>query len=335
MRILLATERHDYGRPELGDSYPVQSFVGPLRRIGHDVALFDTFDPAHEGDPHRVGQALVAEASATKPDVTLFMMLGHEVPVPALRALRQTCTTINWFTDDSWRFRSYSRHLAPHFDAVLTTCRRRMPAYDQLAGVRAVYCPWAFNPDVFHPVDAEPDVDVLFVGQRYGRRGPVVEHLRRAGVDVLAIGRGWEREKVQAEALAALFGRARIHLSFLDSSAGPLRRAGVDLPHTWEVDQALGRLVPPQRQMKARVFEVAGAGGFQLAPFVDEVDRCLAMGHEVEEMGPTRSLPQRVRALLADGEHRRSVAEAGHRRAMAEHTYEHRFRQVFDELGLG
>ncbi|MDA8279586.1 MAG: glycosyltransferase [Actinomycetota bacterium] len=334
MRILLATERYDYGRPELGDSYPVQSFLGPLRRLGHDVALFDTFDPRFEGDPSVVGEALLAEARSTHPDLVLFMLHGHEVPTATLDRLRQLCATVNWFTDDSWRFRSYSSGLAGHFDAVLTTCRRAHRAYGRMAGVRALFCPWGFDSEVFHPVKVEPVVDVLFVGQRYGRRGAVVDHLRRSGLVVRAIGRGWQDSKVTPEELAPLVASARVHLSFLDSSAGPLRRSGINLSGTWRADQMLGRLVPPQRQMKARVFEVAGAGGFQLAPLVPEVDECLKMGRELDLMGPVRSLARRIRSLLADDAHRSTIATAGYQRAVAEHTYERRFTQVFVDLGL-
>ena len=40
--------------------------------------------------------------------------------------------TVNWFTDDHWRFDRFSRHFAPAFDWSVTTDRDSLPKYEAI-----------------------------------------------------------------------------------------------------------------------------------------------------------------------------------------------------------
>src|SRR5687768_17741763 len=109
MRVLLPIARYDYGRPEDGDSFEYQAFVDPLRRLGHEVRVFDTCDAAWQHDPQKAGQALLAEAAAFMPDVVFTMLMEDEVPLDVVRKLGRSAYTINWFADDVWRFAEIGR----------------------------------------------------------------------------------------------------------------------------------------------------------------------------------------------------------------------------------
>lgn len=325
LRVLLAVPRWDYGRPEQGDSYEVMAFLQPFRDLGHDVVLHDTLDPAAD---------LEQAVADHRPDLTLFMLGGDEVRVEALRAIRPRTTTVNWFADDAWRFRHWSRHLAPEFDLAVTTSRAAEAGYRDVPGARAVFLPWGFNPCVFHPVPDAERFDVAFVGQRYGARGRAVEALQADGIDVRAWGAGWPNGRLATDDLAAVFSGARISLNFLDSSPGPFRRRHVRFKGSDRLDRALLPLFPPPRQLKARLVEIPACGSLQITNGAPELGELLAIGDEVVVAEGAAELRRLVRHHLEHDDERAAAAAAGHRRAVADHSYRTRLPQLLDAAGL-
>lgn len=335
LRILLAIPRWDYGRPEQGDSYEVMSFREPLEALGHDVVLHDTLDPRVAADPAAAGRALEAAVDEWDPDVTVFMLADDEVPIDSLRRIRGRTVTVNWFADDAWRFRSWSRHLAPEFDWVVTTSRRAERAYRQVPGVRAIFSLWAYNPGVFHPSGegVEP-FDVAFIGQRYGRRGEIISAVRASGVDIRAWGSGWPRGRLATAELAPTLSAARISLNFSDSSAGPLRRRGMRFRGSDRIDNTVNRVVGTPRQLKARIFEIPACGSLQIVNRAPELGECFAEGSEVVVAEGVEALVRSVRHHLDHPSEREAIATAGLRRARADHTYEQRFGELLTTIGL-
>jgi hypothetical protein len=318
MRILLAIARYDYGDPARGDSYEYCQWFACLGRLGHDVELFDTFDPAWRGDPEVAGAALEARAAELEPDLVLMMLIEDEIPMTAVDAVRRQVPIANWFADDTWRFPAYSRHVAPHFSWVVTTCRTAAQRYEKMPDVRAYFRPWGYDPELFHPVDVEPSYDVGFVGQRYGRRGRIVDDLSRRGFAVEARGSGWPGGRIEPADLARQFASTKINLSFLESSAGPFQRLGLKhIRGTWRADRLITRIVPPPRQLKARPFEITACGGFLLTNTAPELPEFFRAGEEIAVFDDDRELVDRISHYLAHDDERRRVAAAGLERAQA------------------
>lgn len=82
--------------------------------------------------------------------------------------------------------------------------------------------------------------------------------------------------------------------------------------------------------LNARVFEVAGCGGFQLITHSDAVARHFEPRKEIETFRDLNELREKVRYYLDHESERRAIAEAGRLRAHREHTYEHRLNQLLD-----
>ena len=276
---------------------------------------FDTFGEAWAGDQALTGRALLDAAAAKRPDLVLMMLMRNEVPMGTVDVLRRRTEVANWFADDTWRYFAYSRHLAPHFSWVVTTSAAAKTRYDATPGVRAILSPWGYNPAIFHPVDVEPARDVGFVGQRYGRRGAVIEDLRSHGISVSGRGSGWPEGRVAGTDLARLFASTRVNLNFLESSAGPFQRAGVQVRGTTRADALLSRLVAPPRQLKARPFEITGCGGFLLTNDAPELSSYFEDGVEIVTFRGLDDLKAKVQHYLAHEDERRAIAEAGLRRA--------------------
>lgn len=316
MRVLLAVPLHDYGNPEYGISYEYNSFHRPLLDLGHDVEHFDTFDPGFAGDAAKAQDALVERAAQFDADLVLMMTIEDEVTLATVDRIRRDRKVVNWFADDTWRFPAYSRHRAPHYDLVVTTSRSAMDRYRSMPGVRAIFSPWGYDPDLFHPVDIEPTIDVGFVGQRYGRRGAAIERLIELGYSVTARGTGWPEGRVDAAELATQFASTRINLNFLESSAGPFQRRGlIKYRGTWRADRLITRWFPPPTQLKARPFEITACGGFLLTNSAPELSEFFTPGRDLAIFDHERDLPAMIDHYLEHDDERRAIAASGLARA--------------------
>ncbi|MCK4785563.1 MAG: glycosyltransferase, partial [Desulfobacteraceae bacterium] len=126
------------------------------------------------------------------------------------------------------------------------------------AGAKAIYLPAGANPEVFKPYDLPRDIDVSFIGQKYGQRPPIIEELRKRGIDVKAFGRGWEKGEISAEEMVKIYSRSKITLGF----------AGVG-----DSEEIFC--------LKGRDFEVPMSGGFYLTQYHSELERWFELGKEI------------------------------------------------------
>jgi spore maturation protein CgeB len=77
----------------------------------------------------------------------------------------------------------------------------------------AVFWPLASDETLFAPEKgATKDIDILFVGNRYGIRGSLVQYLEKNGLSVTCYGGGWPNGYVDAERNIDLSKRAKIIL---------------------------------------------------------------------------------------------------------------------------
>ncbi len=316
MKVLLAIARFDYGNPANGDSYELTSWYGPLVALGHELSVFDTFDPRWARDPETTGRALQARVSEEAPELVMMMLMEKEVPMRVIEDIRRTCPIINWFADDTWRYFAYSRHIAPHFSWVVTASRKAEAGYRR-SGTTAIFSPWGYDPATFHPVDVTPTIDVGFVGQRHGRRERIINRLRAEGIDVEARGAYWPEGRIDTAELAERFASTRINLSFLESSAGPLLRLGVKVRGATRADRLLTRFVNPPRQLKARPFEITACRAFLLTNTVVELGDSFDLEHEVGTFRTERDLKERIVYFLDHPAEREAIARRGWDRSKA------------------
>ena len=86
--------------------------------------------------------------------------------------------------------------------------------------------------------------------------------------------------------------------------------------------------------MKARIFEVNGCGAFQLSYYVEGIANCYVPDRELVIYTDVDDLIEKIRFYLKHDALRESIAEAGYIRTMQEHTFAHRFKNVFTRMGL-
>ena len=313
MRILYVAMRWDYGDHRRGPSFEQMNFASALEGMGHDVIPFDFIEERQSHGRRRMNKRLVAAANEHQADVAFFCLFKNEIKTSTIEAVSALGTpTVNWFCDDHWRFDNFSRFYAPSFNWVTTTSEDALPKYARIGCQNVILTQWACNRYAYRRVSDEKKYDISFIGQPHGNRRKLITFLREAGVDVLCFGHGWPEGRVSHDQMIEIFSTSRLNLNPSNSSTA------LDKP-----------------QIKGRVFEVPGCGGFLLTEPAAHLDHYLEPGRECVVYESGDDLVDKVRYYLAHEEERKAIELAGEARVLRDHTYDTRFAAIFAAMGLG
>jgi spore maturation protein CgeB len=319
MKVLCVLSRYAYGKPERGENYDYVHFLPAFRRLGHEVSFFDSGDRTLYKDFADLNLALAARVADWRPDMIFCVLMHYEIWSETLDLIRNQSpvVVVNWGTDDSWKFTQASRFFAEHVDLHVTTDLATAETAVSESLHNVILSQWAASPDASskpYPSSA-CRYDVSFVGSIYGYRAEWVEVLRQSGVSVSCFGHRSENGVIDADEIPQVYRASRISLNF--SGAG---------------QNARGAKGSYNRQLKARTFEVPGAGGFLLTENAPGLERYFRVGQEVATFESTSDLIDKVRYYLVHPDERDAVARAGHERTMAEHTYDRRISEILKKL---
>ncbi len=316
MRILCVFGRHNYGDPARGEGNEFTNFLPALKRLGHEVAFFESLAREPYQDFKDLNCQLLKEVERFRPEILFCVLMQYEVWIETLRVVRNSgVMVVNWATDDSWKYRMFSRFVAPELDLSITTYPGALSWYRR-DGIPSVHLSqWAANKDwLAPPIPADRcRYQVTFVGSSYGKRPGIIQSLRSRGIEVTCFGQGWPAGPVAATRIPEVVRESQISVNFSEGSQGG--------------DGGL-----QNRQIKARVFEVTGSGGCLVTEAAPDLDRYFHLGEEVVVFEGVNDLANKIRELLAHPEKRDAIARRGHERVRAEHSYDVRFRDVFDDL---
>lgn len=248
-------------------------------------------------------------------DWDLLLVVKGDTIDPALveQAHRRGTRTVLYLWDElrrtrhDWADLEVYDHIAAYSREDLEALRSR--------GFSASLAPGAYDPRLgWGPMPAEPDVDLLFIGARYGRRAEILEGAARAGLRVRAYGRDWSRHPMD-------------RLRSLTWQRPPIP-AGRDVPLAQTVPLVAGATAVlnvhhDQDGFTMRTFEIPGMGGLQVIDRAD-VAELYEPGEEVLVFADADELVDIVRAAKDDRDWAASVRTAGRERTLAEHTFTHR-----------
>jgi spore maturation protein CgeB len=374
MLILYVALKYDYGKSEQGYSFEHYNFHHTLEQMGHDILYFDFKTLEQENGRDWINRRLFEIVQTETPDLMFTVLALEDVLEPAVvRQISEHSNTItlNWFCDDHYRFDDYSRFWAPCFNWAVTTAKSALPQYANLGYHNVIRSQWACNHFLYRKLDLPPIYDVTFVGQPHSNRLEIVQALRHAGIDVRAWGNGWESGRLSQQDLIRVFNQSRININLANASCpsmsskpkvqkrgetrGWLSRSfdfilgGTHLQKAGK--KCVSRLRLPEfmreysinsnddtmlykQQIKGRNFEVPGCGGFLLTEQVEDLESYYEIGKEVVCFKDIDDLVEKIRYYLHHETERTLIAQAGYQRTLREHTYVHRFNEIFTELGL-
>jgi spore maturation protein CgeB len=333
VKILWVATAHEYGDPDLGPSFEEMNFRSALQGMGHEVVAFDFLARERADGRDAMNAELERIAAELRPRLVFFFLHEEQISTCTIERIgARGIPTLNWFADDHWRYRGFSRHYARALTWSVTTDPDAVGKYaaDGL-GDKVLLSQWACNRYAYDRAAAELAYDVSFVGQPHGNRREVIEAVQAAGIDVRCFGNGWEGGRLGHEEMVRTFSTSRINLNLANSSTpNPTLRRRVGA-------YARGRrpdIAVRPSQIKGRTFEVPGSGGFLLTDRVAHLERYFDIGREIAVFSSTDELIEQARFWLTHPDERAAVADAGYRRVRAEHTYDHRFAEIFAAIGL-
>jgi len=315
MKILCVFGKHNYGNPERGLGYEYRNFLPALKNLGHEVLFFESLNKSCYKDFADLNRQLLQTVEREQPDIIFCVLMTYEVWLETLQLIREgsRAALIHWATDDSWKYEQASRFLAPLFDVHATTYPSALQKAAQDGLDNAVLTQWAADSAQMQPPLAADQCryQVSFVGSTYGNREQWVADLEQRGIHVAAFGYGWPNGPVAADAIAGIMRESVVSLNFGDS--------GVVIEHGKPVRS---------RQIKARVFEVPGAGGLLATEYADHLEDYYDMAEEVVVFEDADDLAEKIKLLLKHPERRDAIARAGYVRTKREHSYEARFEPL-------
>jgi spore maturation protein CgeB len=372
MRILYVAIQYDYGKPEQGFSFEHFNFYDTLIKMGNEIIYFDPVILTRKYGRQEMNRKLVETVKAENPDCLFCVLFGEELDRQVMRDIsrKSNVVTLNWFCDDHWRFNTLTKFWAPCFAWSITTDENSLPRYGKIRCKQVILSQWACNHFLYKNHGLPLTHDVSFVGRPHKERIPVFELIRRKGIDIKIWGTGMELGRLDQEDMIKVFNQSRINLN-LTASPEPelslyartrriLRRWTSNtldkMPGGNTMKTALRRQRPAQGssgkrahvdspsstsharryldQIKGRNFEVPGCGGFLLTKKVDFFGKYYEIGKEVGCYDDMNDLMDKIRYYLDHEEERGRVARAGYERTVREHTYVHRFCEIFDRTGL-
>jgi spore maturation protein CgeB len=318
MKILCVFGQHNYGDASRGLGYEYSNFIPALQNLGHEVIFFESLDKSKYSDFSDMNRQLLKTIDAEKPDIVFCVLMTYEIWLETLQLIREgsSAALVHWATDDSWKYEQASRFLAPMFDLHATTYRSAMRKAEQDGMENFVLSQWAADSSRMKPPlnSDQCRYQVSFVGSTYGNREQWVEQIRQRGIPIEAFGYGWPNGPVSAEDVARIMRESRVSLNFADS--GIVVEAGKAVR---------------SRQIKARVFEVPGAGGLLATERADFLEDYYLEDKEIIVFDDIDDLVEKIKNLLANPDKRDSIARAGFSRTKSDHSYEKRFKSLIEE----
>lgn len=349
LKVFYVALKNDYGDPRRGESYEHSNFFDTfLKMKGIRLIPFFFDEILRSAGREEMNRLLLAEVMKERPRICFFTLFTDEIKKETIRAIteRSGAMTVNWFTDDHWRFKSFSRYWAPLFHWVATTDYAAVEAYHEIGCTNVQSVQWACNHFLHRPANIPQDLDVTFVGQVHSTRRKTVQRLRGAGLDVRCWGRGWENGRLNVEAMISTFSRSKINLNFSESSVvwklKPMAKVflkrrsdgSIHLNELKEMASSAQVLFSRRRaQIKGRIFEVPGCGGFLLTSSAERLDQYYKAGEEIAVFDGTDDLIDKIQYYLQHDEERERIRRAGYERTLKDHTFEQRFRQLFRAMG--
>ncbi len=328
MRLLSVVREHYYGDSSVTEPM-VLYFTEPLRAMGHEVETFDHYAAGLRLGALRGAELLRKRIQDGSYDLVFYQTSGSEpIEISLLAPLAAKQLIVAWNSDDDWQWETCTRHLAHNFTFMITTYpdiyeanRGRYP--------NLLLSQWGCYPR-YADFSRTKDIEFSFVGQIYGARNQACRFLRKkAGLRYFGPGARWA---------AMGFPHVRGIFRFPVLTGRPLSFAQVH--HIWNRSRISYTPMGSgpdckMLQVKSRTFDMGLSGTLMLCELSPNLERYYDPGREFVAFENLEDCAEKARFYLRNETERARIARRYRDRTLAEHLWEHRFAQLFREIGAG
>jgi spore maturation protein CgeB len=316
MKILCVFGKYNYGDPNRGLGYEYANFIPAIKKLGNEVIHFDSWDRSAFNNFYELNSALLSCVNAEKPDIMFSVLMNYEIWIETLEIIKNETNTItiNWATDDSWKYDSFSRYIAPYFDVYCTTYSSAYQQHLKEGHENVVLTQWAASSgSMLHPIPASAcRHEASFVGTAHGNRAKTISRLQKRGISIECFGFGWKTGTISYEEILKVINESLVSINLANPN--------------WNLRSILGK---NPNQIKARTFEVPGAGGLLLTEWAEGLDEYYEPDKEILTFKNIDDLAKKVQYITNNPKERDRIATAGFLRTEKHHTYEQRMDEIF------
>jgi len=253
-------------------------------------------------------------------DILIGQMWSHIYSKEILLKVRALgIPVINIAMDDRlpslWTYKNGHRMgavgLGSGVDITLTTSPETCKWY-ATENMLALFWPLASDENLFaEKNDSVKDIDILFIGNRYGIRGKLVEYLSKQGILVTCYGSGWPNGYINAKQNIAFSKRSKIIL-------------GVGaIGHCSDV-----------YTLKLRDFDALMTGALYITHRNPDLLKLFKEGEHLECYTNPKELLVKLNYYLEHPEKSAEIGRKGQVLAKTKHSWDYRLSSTFIQLGL-
>ncbi len=353
VKVLFCGLKNEYGNPKRGLSFEYQNLFDSLAHM-EDVSaeLYASDEIMSRIGRDEMNNQLIKKVETEKPDLLFCFLFTDEIKKETIEYITKNTKTktFNWFGDDHWRFSNFSKYWAPLFTLVSTTDSSAFENYKKLGIGNVIKTQWAANHFLYKPQDPKKnsgEYAATFLGQNYGLRSNYVSQLQSAGIPIKAFGWGWPDGGVDDETKLNIFSFSKINLNFTETPDYGVKKkinllarlffkkelGKIKFNFSHPVDNLKSIIGTQKKTIKGRNFEVPACGGFLLTGYSDEnLEEYYIDGKEIVIFKNLTDLIEKSKYYLSHEAERAVIAKAGYERTIKEHTYEKRFREIFNKI---
>lgn len=178
--------------------------------------------------------------------------------------------------------------------------------------VPALFFPMASSLEFYFPMDVKKKYDVGFIGNKYGYREELVNSLIGAGIKVEARGTGWHAGRIKLEDNNKFFNECKIILGM----------------------GTVGHCKDFYTQ-KLRDFDATLSAGVYITHNNEDLKELFVEDEEIILCNNIEEYISKIKALLKDENSLGKIAKNAYDKSSTMHTYEKRFKDLFNFLGVG
>jgi tetratricopeptide (TPR) repeat protein len=314
IKVLTAGVKFFSGNARQGYDYGWWNMFDALHRFENvEVQFYDYLTEAQQRGVAGMSDRLMEIVCKGEPDLLLYSPfdLHADILYESLKAITdhtntQTIIWMNSSDDDS-------AHLwAPCVNNIITTSNEAVSKYHEAGfGHKVIKSQFGFNPFTYQPTLLPRARNISFIGSARDNRSGIIDKMLQSGLDVDLFGPGWgEDTYIPFYDMVRIFSQSRINLNLSSSST------------------------ITSRQIKRRIFEVTGCRGFLLTTPADNLEEYYEPDKEMVFASSLEELIDKSSYYLAHEREREEIAQRGYERTLAEHTWTHRFIDIFKRIGF-
>ena len=145
MKILVVLARYQYADESRGETHEYTALYSVIVNNFTSVDFIDTSTSIRTGKIRQLNRHLIERQREKKYTHVFFVQWGNEFFPETIRYINQTgAFTINWATDDSYRYDTFTKYISSRYSLNITTDR---VAYDKYLKAKfpCYLGGWGFN----------------------------------------------------------------------------------------------------------------------------------------------------------------------------------------------